>query len=520
MKYLYFQLIAVFGLVGLFVACGNTPPSPATTPASVLGTETAVSAATSVPPTSASADAANTVRDLVVLYTNDEHGWMEGTAPDAGAANLMGLWREREGYQAGGHVLILSGGDMWTGPAISTWFDGESMAEVMNAMGYAAAAVGNHEFDFGLDNLQTRAAQSQFPFLSANLRYHDGSVPTALGVQPYTLVTVNDIVVGIIGLTTTSTPYTTNPVQVADFEFIDYETALREFVPQVKAAGADLILVAAHACRDEVELLARQVDDLGIALIGGGHCNELFTDTIAGTVVLEGGSYMKSYARAAFQVDLADDTVTAVDHNIVYNQDGSLDPDIAAIVARWQESAAAELNVVIGYTEEGVARRSQEMESLITEAWLWSYPTADVAITNQGGIRAALPAGEITIGDVIGVMPFNNVLIELTLTGTQLQRVLNLAQNEAIGGAYRQGNIWMLHSTGAEIDPQQTYHLLVNDFMYAGGDNYGLLAEIDPQAYNTAIDWRQPVIDWVLAQASSPDQPVDAAITALGNVHK
>lgn len=123
---------------------------------------------------------------------------------------------------------------MWTGPAISTWFQGQSMAEVMNAMGYDAAAVGNHEFDFGLEMLKARAAESEFPFLSANIRYKaDGTTPVA--IRPYTIITVNEIQVGIIGLTTRSTPTTTNPVNVAQFDFVDYETALREVVPQVKA---------------------------------------------------------------------------------------------------------------------------------------------------------------------------------------------------------------------------------------------------------------------------------------------
>ena len=103
---------------------------------------------------------------------------MAGLQAGASAANLVGLWRTAEGYQADGSFLLLSGGDMWTGPAISTWFQGQSMAEVMNAMGYDAAAVGNHEFDFGLEMLKARAAESEFPFLSANIRTKaDGTTP-------------------------------------------------------------------------------------------------------------------------------------------------------------------------------------------------------------------------------------------------------------------------------------------------------------------------------------------------------
>ena len=90
---------------------------------------------------------------IVILYTNDEHGWMEETDSYDGAAKLMGLWRQEENYSESEPFLILSGGDMWTGPAISTWFEGESMVDVMNKMNYSAAAMGNHEFDYGLPHL-------------------------------------------------------------------------------------------------------------------------------------------------------------------------------------------------------------------------------------------------------------------------------------------------------------------------------------------------------------------------------
>ena len=105
---------------------------------------------------------ANRLRELTILYTNDEHGWMEGMEPHQSAAHLFQLWQEQEGYSEEGPFLILSGGDNWTGPAISTWSEGRSMVEVMNAMQYDASAVGNHEFDFGLDVIKARAEEADF----------------------------------------------------------------------------------------------------------------------------------------------------------------------------------------------------------------------------------------------------------------------------------------------------------------------------------------------------------------------
>ena len=161
---------------------------------------------------------------LTILYTNDEHGWMEGMEPGQGAAELLGLWQQEHGYSPDGPFLVLSGGDNWTGPAISTWFDGQSMVEVMNAMGYHASAVGNHEFDFGLDGLQARLGEADYPYLAANVRSREtGTVPTGLGIQPFAIVEVAGVKIGLIGLSATYTARVTNPDTVAGFEFIDDE---------------------------------------------------------------------------------------------------------------------------------------------------------------------------------------------------------------------------------------------------------------------------------------------------------
>lgn len=454
-------------------------------------------------------------RALTILYTNDEHGWMEGMEAGVGAANLMGLWREA-GYAEDGQYLILSGGDMWTGPAISTWFEGEGMAEVMNEMGYDAAAVGNHEFDFGLEALRARSLESEFPFLSANVRdARDGTTPDAWGIKAYTVIERNGIQVGIIGLTTTLTPVTTNPTNVRDFQFLDYEEALRDVVPQVRAKGAEFLVVAGHLCREELETLAQKVQDLDIQFMGGGHCNELFAETTGETTLVGGGYHMTSFARADFVFDTTGDSVVEASAQTVVNEPGATpDEAVAAVIEKWRARTDEELEVVIGYSERGLRRRSDDMLALVTESWLWAYPTADVSITNSGGFRAELPAGEITFADVVGVLPFNNVLVQVELSGEELLRVL--ARGDAIVGGARLGiGEWILDETGQPIARDDVYQVLVNDFMYAGGDGFDLLATYDPDAYNTAIDWRQPVIDWILAQESSPEAPLDDAVAAL-----
>lgn len=502
------RMMIVVAFFLLAAACRELQVAPAT---SVSTTVTAEAPAT---PVETTAQPEQDLRELTLFYTNDEHGWMEGMEPDMGAANMMGLWRAA-GYEEDGSYLILSGGDMWTGPAISTWFEGESMAEVLNEMDYAAAAVGNHEFDFGLEALRARALESDFPFLSANARDAQGATPREWGIEPYTVVERNGIQIGILGLTTTSTPVTTNPANLRDLQFVDYEEALREVAPQARADGAELLLVAGHVCRDELAALAQNVADLEIAFMGGGHCNERFVETVGETLIVGGGYHFTSYAQVDMLFDTVADDVVEAGAETIFNEPGTTpDAGVVAVVARWQERAQEELEVVIGYSEHGLQRRSDEMLALVTESWLWATPSADVAITNDGGFRAALPPGEITFADVVGILPFNNVLVEVTLSGDELLQVLARG-NAAVGGARLGVGEWILEETGEPIWRDETYQVLVNDFMYAGGDGYDILAEYDPDAYNTAIDWRQPVIDWILAQESSEEAPLDEAFAAL-----
>lgn len=522
--------LPALALLFFLVACNSLPssagPTSAASPAAttVRSLPTLASSTAGAPTAAATrpavatepAQAGSPERALTIFYTNDEHGWMEGMEPGSGAANMMALWREAS-YEENGPYLILSGGDMWTGAAISSWFEGESMAEVLNAMGYAAAAVGNHEFDFGLEVLRARAIQSDFPFLSANVRDAAGQTPGEWGIEPFTLLERNGIQIGIIGLTTTSTPFTTNPANLRDLQFLEYEAALREITPQARAAGAELLLVAGHLCRAELTALAQAVRDLGIHFMGGGHCNELFTETVAGTVIVGGGYHLTSFARVDLLFDTETDALLQAEAATVRNRPAAAEDDaIAAIVARWQARTAEELDVVVGYSERGLPRYSDEMLALVTESWLWAYPTADVAITNRGGFRAALPRGEITFGDIVSAFPFNNVIVDVELRGDELLRVLAHG-NAAVGGARLGVGEWILKRTGEPIRRDAVYHVLVNDFMYAGGDNYGMLTQYDPDAYNTAIDWRQPMIDWMLAQDSGPDAPLDDAFAALAD---
>ncbi len=514
MKKTAFVFLTLFLALFLFVACSPPAMPEGTTPSAA--TQIAVTATAAPPPTAPTQP--SDVVHLTILYTNDEHGWFLGKKSGQGAANMMGLWRSKFHYDpADPHFIVLSGGDNWTGPAESTWFKGESMVEVMNAMGYDASVIGNHEFDFGLDELKARTEQAQFPYLAANLlEKSSGQVPTELGITPYTILDAGGVKVGVIGLANVATPKVTNPANVNEFDFAPYVQTLQQVVPEVRAAGADIILVPGHLCNEEVHYVAAKTKDLGITFLGGGHCHQTLSQKSGDRVMLASGSYLQNYAWATLDYDPATGSTTITGYGVEPNIGGQADDTVAAIAERWQQDADAALGEPIGYLAQTIPQRSQAMQDLITETWLLAYPNADVAITNLGGMRDSLRAGPVTIGDIISVMPFDNVLVDVKLTGAQLKQIIAEQDGRAaVGGMHRKGTCWILNN-GEILDKETIYHVLVNDFMYAGGDDYDLLAQADPNAYNTSIDWRQPVIDWIIAQNSTPEQPLDEAIRALG----
>lgn len=389
------------------------------------------------------------------------------------------------------------------------------MVEVLNLMDYSAAAVGNHEFDFGLAKLTQNGLNSTFPYVSANIRWKDsGETPTDLNIWPYVIQEIGGVRVGITGLTTTSTPRTTNPANVRELDFLGYETALREIVPQIVAEDVDLILIPGHVCLNELQFLARGIADLPVDLLGGGHCNELYADTISDTPVIIGGSHLAAYAWADITVDSDGNRTNATGFEWT-NDDTVPDSEVAEAVGVWMAEADKALNKKIGELAQPLQRRGIEQQALITESWLWWFPTADIALTNLGGFRADLKAGDVTQGTIINVFPFNNVVVEVDLSGQEILRILGRRSNDlAIGGVELSNGKWRFKSTGDEIDTAETYTVLVNDFMFAGGDGYEMLAEQDPDGYNTAVDWRQPLIDWI-SDDSAPNLTLEERIEGL-----
>ncbi len=437
---------------------------------------------------------------LTVLYTNDEHGWISPSEEADGAAKLTGVWRDVEGYDEE-TFLVLSGGDNWTGPAISTWFAGASTVEVMNAMGYDGAAIGNHEFDFGVDALRERIAEAAFPYLSSNIRFAgDTKVPDF--ATPYVVQEVAGVRVGIVGLTTQSTPRSTFPTNVIDYAFISYAEALREWVPRAWDDGADLVLVIGHICQSEMESLVPVAVQLRVTMIGGGHCNQLVADVRDGVALIMGGWQMAHYAKLAIEFDTGDGTVRDLIPSYSANVGGAADPAVAAVVDKWEDATAAELGTTLGFASATIDRNSWAMYNLITDSWRHAYPPADIVMTNSGGIRQSIPAGDITRETIVGVLPFVNNLIEVELTGSQ---VIGCLGNLVVGGMSTIGGYF--HDDSTPVQTDSVYRVLTTDYLYARDDH--CFQHLDDSPFYTGLTYAQPTMDYIEFLQTSPERPLN-----------
>jgi len=153
-------------------------------------------------------------------------------------------------------------------------------------------------------------------------------------------------------------------------------------------------------------------------------------------------------------------------------------------------------------------KRGEGLDQLIIDSWLQAWPSADIAVTNRGGIRTDLPAGEITVSDLVNLLPFDNTVVMASASGSAIARALTEGGRPVVAGLERQNNRWIFPASGRRLEPDRDYVILLNSFMYAGGDNFGAIREADPDAFDTGIHYRQPFLDWLKASPSSRSAPL------------
>jgi 5'-nucleotidase/UDP-sugar diphosphatase len=518
-----------------------------TTRLAVLATAALLAACASAPP-----PAERPPLRLTILHTNDHHGrfWTNADGEYGMAARKTLIDRIRaEVAAAGGHTLLLDGGDINTGVPESDLQDAEPDFLGMNLLGYDASAVGNHEFDKPPAVLAKQRQWAKFAFLSANI-YKDGQRM----FEPYRVFERGGYRIAVLGLTTDDTQKMVLPENIRGIEFRKPIDEAAQLTPQLRAK-ADMVIAATHMghymdgrrgvnAPGDVEM-ARQIGAAGLDLIVGGHSqnpvcmleqgtrNTAYVpggpcapDRQNGTWIVQAHEWGKYVGRADFEVRAGNIQLLKyqlIPVNLMQRAaDGSkrpftelIPPDAAvrAALQPFQDKGQLALNVPVGEVlgvldgdRDRVRRQATNLGTLIARAML-ERTGADLAVMNSGGVRDSLPAGRITYRDIMKVQPFANQIGVVRFTGAELLQWLAAAAKMTPGaGGFPQtagvqlrieGNVLKeARVQGRPIDPQRDYRLAINNFTATGGDGYPRI-DNHPGYINTGFNDAEVLRDYI-----------------------
>ncbi|HKJ19535.1 MAG TPA: bifunctional UDP-sugar hydrolase/5'-nucleotidase [Woeseiaceae bacterium] len=509
---------------------------------------------------------------LSIVGTNDVHGELLPTGNKGGivtiSAYVNALRQARD--EDGGAVLHIDAGDMWQGTLESNLTEGAFVVDAYNAIGVTAAAIGNHEFDFGPAGvnpipigdgddprgaLKLRATEAEFPLLAANLIDLGTGKPVQWdNVQPAVMVEAAGVKVGIIGVLTSHALQTTISANTPGLEIAPLATAITAEARKLRRSGADLIVVAAHAggrctefddpndtssCVPDAEIM-RVARDIPAGLVNhimAGHHHNGMAHIVNGISITSGYSNTIAFSRVDFTVDRAQNRVVArrvfppqlAAAGLRNEYEGHAlvpMPEVEAIAKRAAAEAEAQKLESLGVTLAGAFELERSVESplsnLMTKALLDSFE-ADISIHNVfGGIRNVLPAGELTYGAVYEMFPFDNVVTILDISGRDLRRVIatQVHRKPRLPGISGMRvtvvcdgdtmNVVMRLADGREIVDTDRIQVIANDFLAFGGDDI-LTPVIPVGGFELNFDMprtRDALIQWFKARPGTMD-PAD-----------
>ena len=538
---------------------------------------------------------------VVLVGTTDVHGWFAGhvETPEGGGEGVLwgglpalGSYVATLRAQHPGRVIVVDAGDMWQGTLESNLFEGEAMVRGYNVVGYAAAAVGNHEFDFGpagpdaiartaeqdeLGAVKRNAALAAFPFLSANM-VEKASGRTPPWAKRYTIVRAGAARVGIIGLSTPDTPNVTMAANVISLSFTDPVAATVSAARELRAQGVDAVVAVAHmggrctSTHDPHDVSSCDADNEAWQLLQklpagtidayfAGHTHAQMRHYVNGVPAAQAAPYSREFSTIDLWIDTASDRVTRseirphtmicthvyegtercdprnapagaklvprVFHGTTITPDPrvirTIDPFLRRVAAKRDEKVNIRVATPFSRTFSG----ESPLGNLIADA-LREYAATDFAFMNSGGIRAELPAKELTYADIFAVSPFDNYPAVVAMTGAQIVETLRLTSTGVRGimqvsglrytvdaakdddkpAAERNRIVSVTRADGTPLDPNAIYTVAMPDFVAAGGDNTSPVMSTIPRD-RINIAYARPIRDVLVEMWSRRPQPLE-----------
>ena len=482
----------------------------------------------------------------VILHSNDVHGALTGYA------YMAALKKQFEA--AGAEVVLVDAGDFSQGTTYVSDSKGASAVDMMNAAGYDVVTLGNHEFDFGYAQLMANLEKAEFTVICADVILDATGEP----ILPAAclLTTESGLKLGFFGMETPETATKVNPGMISEISFCtfgDLYTAAQKAVDTLKAEEADLVIGLTHLGVDaesaangyrSVDLLAKVE---GIDFTIDGHSHTVMTAGENGEAIQSTGTKFENIG-----VVVIDNETKAIEDNFLLATAGiTPDADVLAKAQAYVDEVEAKYGAVFATSEVRLngdrdpGNRTEEtnLGDLIVDAMVWSVvkeggieqvePNHVVGITNGGGIRATIEAGDITMNDINTVLPFGNTVAVVYVTGAELLEALEastFSTPTAIGGypqtsgiewtidttvPFDQGEIYSLNGkegsyygpasikrvtitaiNGEPFDVNAVYAVVTNNFCAAGGDTYNVFARSE-SSFDTGIPMDQTVMDYI-----------------------
>lgn len=461
--------------------------------------------------------------EITLLSINDFHGALVhgGVDPSTGrpwgGAVALAEQVRRQRDRRPQRTFLFDAGDEMQGTPESNLLFGRSSVEVLNRLGVDAAALGNHEFDWGVDTLRARVAQMQYPMLAANVfEKSDATRPTWL--RPTTMLERDGVRIGVIGLITSDTPRVTLPLNVSHLHFAPADSGVSALAQELRDAGADIVIALGHLGGTQREdgciegplaELAHKVR--GVDAVIGGHRHTVVSGHVAGVPVVSAASRGRALGRVTLFWDGA--RVTRSDVTVLSVYADSTTGTAANGIPAYVDSIHRLVQPLMERVIANAPRRFSEeaLANLVADA-MRAAAGADIALTNIGGIRSDLPAGPVTVGDLFEIVPFENTLVLSSLSGRQLRACLETRLSKARVSGLR-GRIDTAAPHGARLvdlrtaaggafDDTRTYRVVTNNFIAQGGDGFvGFLGGDDVQW--TEILVRDALGQWIETQAGS-----------------
>ena len=421
--------------------------------------------------------------EVTLLSLNDFHGALgdgglePGSGRPWGGALALAAEVRLQRQLRPRRTFLLDAGDDWQGTPESNFSFGRTTVGYLDRLGVDVAAIGNHEFDWGIDTLRARIGEARYPMLAANVFEKSGKKPE--WARGHAVLERDGVKLGVIGFITPETPKVTTPQNVASLHFPPPEEQVDSLVTLVRAEGADLVVLLCHlgAWQDSSGVITGPLADLarrarGVDAIVGGHIHGYVAGEVAGIPLVTAGTKGRALGRIVLRWN-GRRVVGAEAAWIAVHADSLPMPPDAAVAAFVDSVQRATAPLVSQVWARAARRLDEEALAAFIAAAMQERVGADVAVTNLGGVRTEFEAGAITEGDVFELVPFENTLVTARLRGDELAAFAASNPAEArLAGARRCAGGALCDEAGRRLAAEKEFLVVTNSFLAQGGDGF------------------------------------------------